>query len=110
MMKKYSVLYHICRLQDKKCTTASVIFQSQKNLLFKVIFTFTVSMEGGTKLALNEKAKFRGFLCQVSCAPQIAVVVPSRREHNDMTAVYFMYKSRSGGAPACGFLRGARTM
>jgi len=55
--------------------------------------------EGGPSPALNGKAKFCGFLCRVSYAPQIAIVMPLRRRHNDMTTVYFMYKVAAVGLP-----------
>jgi len=76
----------------KKCSVVSVIFRWQNQPPIAV-FAFAMSDVGGkTKLALNGKAKFCGLLCRVSRTPQIAIVMPLRRRHNDMTAIYFMYK------------------
>lgn len=49
--------------------------------------------------SLNAKSKSCGFLCQVSCAPQTDIVMPLGGRHNDMTAVYFMYKVAAVGLP-----------
>lgn len=74
-------------------------FRSQ-NQLSIAVFVFAMSSVGGrTTPGLNEKAKFCGLLCRVSRAPQIAIVMPLRRRHNDMTAVYFMYKVAAVGLP-----------